>query len=78
MQSDFEIIQSALLCLKSIYGESTLDFQVEVNNLGGQETLKMYNKAVVDVLVTRRQELSAVSKQRLDAGHAVRILESKS
>ena len=61
IQSDFEAIQSAWLCLQSIYLESNLKFQVEVNNLGDRDTLSKYNKALAEVLMPKRKEFSAVS-----------------
>ena len=40
--------------------------------------MKLYNKALVEVLADSKHELSEVSRVRLDARQAVRILESKS
>ena len=69
---------SAWDCLQAIFRNTGPDFVVEVNNLGGKDSLKLYNKALVEVLADSKHRLSEVSRVRLDAGQAVRILESKS
>ena len=37
-----------------------------------------YNKALISLLEPFKTELSVASQQRLEAGHSLRILESKS
>ena len=69
---------SAWECLQTIFRNIGLDFVVEVNNLGGRDSLKLYNRALVEILQESKHELSEVSRVRLDSGQAVRILESKS
>ena len=59
---------SAWDCLQSIFSDSGLGFTVEINNLGGKNSLKLYNKALVEVLTARVQDLSQISKMRLEAG----------
>jgi hypothetical protein len=51
---------------------------LEINNLGGPNTLKAFNNELIKILKPHAEKLSTISQQRLLAAHAVRILESKS
>lgn len=51
---------------------------LEINNLGGPNTLKAFNNELIKILKPHADKLSTISQQRLSAAHAVRILESKS
>ena len=42
IEKEFEIIQSAALCLDQIF-EHKLNFKIHINNLGTKDTLKLYN-----------------------------------
>ena len=48
LQTDFEAIESAWKCLSAIFGDhrDKLDLEVQVNNLGGEHTLKEYSAAL--------------------------------
>jgi len=78
LQTDFEAIESAYNCLKAVFGDAKLPVEVEVNNLGGQRTLTEYNRALTSLLQPRSNDLSTTSQARLQAGHSLRILDSKS
>ena len=52
LQTDFEAIESAWHCLRAIYHEhkDDIQFEVEINNLGGATTLTEYNQALLSIL----------------------------
>ena len=54
VQTDSATILSAWDCLKAIFKGEELNFTVEVNNLGGKDSLKKYNQALVEVLNSQR------------------------
>ena len=81
IQSDLEAITTAWNCLKStLDGAQTLldSLVVEINNLGGRETLKDYNSIVLEAIRAESAKLSPLSLRRFESGHALRILDSKS
>jgi histidyl-tRNA synthetase len=71
--NDLQAIKSAVECLERI---GLTDLTVEINNLGGKETLKAYNQYLLTELA--QAELSDLSMARVAAGHALRVLDSKS
>ena len=64
IQTDFEIIDSAIQCLDQIY-EHKLPFQVQLNNLGSKSTLEEYNKCLLNFFGQHKDFLSADSKRRV-------------
>jgi len=71
--NDLQAIKSAVDCLESV---GLTDLKIEINNLGGKETLRAYNQYLLTELANA--ELSDLSKTRVAAGHALRVLDSRS
>ena len=78
VQTDFEAIESAWNCLGSIFEDCDVELEVEINSLGGPNTLKEYNKALTGLLLPKKDQFSPASQKRIESGHSLRILDSKS
>ena len=79
LQTDFEAVESAWRCLSEVFAEhADVRLEVEINNLGGESTLTEYNKALTSLMLPRMADFSEASQKRLEAGHSLRILDSKS
>ena len=62
LQTDFEAIESAWDCLSAIFAEHPITFEVEINNLGGENTLTDYNRALTSLLEPRMADFSTASQ----------------
>jgi histidyl-tRNA synthetase len=60
VQKDFEVIAAALECLDMVF-EHRVDFELHVNNLGGRDTIKLYNKELTSFLSDHSARLSTES-----------------
>ncbi|AXE60676.1 histidine--tRNA ligase [[Mycoplasma] phocae] len=73
INANFEIIKLALDFLHAI---KISDFTLEINNLGSMETRTKYIKVLKDYFTLHQNELSEISKQRLEK-NVLRILDDK-